>query len=90
MQLKRLLGLGLLCSHPKEEKRSDMRQVMKYLNGDELLPLLDPLSSVGSRRSEEITSRFLALGLSDSIITNARHNSFSVGEKSSCSLATGR
>lgn len=89
-EMEIVLGLGLLCSHPKEEKRPNMRQVMKYLNGDELLPLLDQLSSVGSRRSEEITSRFLALGLSDSIITNAINNTFSVGEMSSSSLATGR
>ncbi|XP_075502377.1 putative L-type lectin-domain containing receptor kinase VI.1 [Primulina tabacum] len=89
-EMEIVLGLGLLCSHPKEEKRPNMRQVMKYLNREELLPLLDQLSSVGSRRSEEITSRLLALGLSDSIITNAVHNSFSEGEMSSSSLNTGR
>ncbi|XP_073146107.1 probable L-type lectin-domain containing receptor kinase VI.1 [Henckelia pumila] len=89
-EMEIVLGLGLLCSHPKEEKRPNMRQLMKYLNGDELLPLLDKLSSVGSRRSQEITSRFLALGLSESIVTNALPNSFSVGEMSSSSLDTGR
>lgn len=63
-ELELVLGLGLLCSHPNAEDRPTMKQVMKYLNGDEVLPLLDEvISSSRRRRVDEITARFLALGL---------------------------
>ncbi|KAK4432253.1 L-type lectin-domain containing receptor kinase SIT2 [Sesamum alatum] len=68
-EMELVLGLGLLCSHPKPEARPTMRQVMKYLDGDEMLTVFDKLSSAGSRRVDDITSRFLALGLTESITT---------------------
>uniref|UniRef100_A0ACD5V0H7 Uncharacterized protein n=1 Tax=Avena sativa TaxID=4498 RepID=A0ACD5V0H7_AVESA len=37
-----VLKLALLCSHPLRTARPTMRQVMKYLNGDMLLPKLSP------------------------------------------------
>ncbi|XP_057801162.1 LOW QUALITY PROTEIN: lectin-domain containing receptor kinase VI.4-like [Salvia miltiorrhiza] len=64
-EMELVLGLGLLCSHPKAESRPTMRQVTKYLNGDEVLPLFERLSSAGSRRADEVTARLLELGLSD-------------------------
>uniref|UniRef100_A0ACD5UYM1 Uncharacterized protein n=1 Tax=Avena sativa TaxID=4498 RepID=A0ACD5UYM1_AVESA len=36
------LKLGLLCSHPLSNSRPDMRQVVRYLNGDVQLPDLTP------------------------------------------------
>ncbi|XP_047071314.1 L-type lectin-domain containing receptor kinase SIT2-like [Lolium rigidum] len=36
------LKLGLLCSHPLSNSRPDMRQVVRYLNGDVRLPELTP------------------------------------------------
>ncbi|PIN26308.1 Serine/threonine protein kinase [Handroanthus impetiginosus] len=87
-EMELVLGLGLLCSHPKAEVRPSMRQVLKYLNGDELLPLFDRLSSAGSRRVNEISSRFLALGLSGSISTTTWYQS--VGTMSSSSFDSGR
>uniref|UniRef100_A0ACD5UN13 Uncharacterized protein n=1 Tax=Avena sativa TaxID=4498 RepID=A0ACD5UN13_AVESA len=36
------LKLGLLCSHPLQNSRPDMRQVVRYLNGDVQLPELTP------------------------------------------------
>lgn len=94
-EMELVLGLGLLCSHPKPETRPTMRQVMKYLNGDELLPLFDRLSSAGSRRVDEITSRFLALGFTDRITTSTNTTSYhssSIGaiSISSCSFDSGR
>jgi hypothetical protein len=35
-----VLKLGLLCSHPLSNSRPDMRQVVRYLNGDVQLPEL--------------------------------------------------
>ncbi|KAA8517736.1 hypothetical protein F0562_015205 [Nyssa sinensis] len=40
-EMELILGLGLLCSRPKSEARPTMRQVTRYLNGDDLLPVLD-------------------------------------------------
>ncbi|KAL3629872.1 hypothetical protein CASFOL_026184 [Castilleja foliolosa] len=87
-EMELVLGLGLLCSHTKAENRPSMRQVMKYLNGDETLSLFDKLSTARSRRVDEITSRFLALGLSDSVttttdVTTASYPTCSVGAMSS-------
>ncbi|KAK6152538.1 hypothetical protein DH2020_015173 [Rehmannia glutinosa] len=91
-EMELVLGLGLLCSHPKAQMRPSMRQVMKYLNGDEVFPLFDKLSLAGSRRVDEMASRFLALGLSttDSVTTTASFQSHSVGAMSSTSFDSGR
>uniref|UniRef100_A0A0E0LGX0 non-specific serine/threonine protein kinase n=1 Tax=Oryza punctata TaxID=4537 RepID=A0A0E0LGX0_ORYPU len=37
-----VLKLGLLCSHPVSNARPNIRQVMKYLNGDMAMPELVP------------------------------------------------
>ncbi|KAL8504889.1 hypothetical protein ACS0TY_016181 [Phlomoides rotata] len=93
-EMELVLGLGLLCSFPRPESRPSMRQVMKYLNGDEMLPLFDGLSSFGSRRVDEITSRFLALGLTDrtsnTTASTVSFPSVSVGEISCSSFDSGR
>ncbi|KAL2229570.1 probable L-type lectin-domain containing receptor kinase VI.1 [Sesamum indicum] len=89
-EMELVLGLGLLCSHPKPEARPTMRQVVKYLNADEMLPMLDKLSPAGSRRADEITSRFLALGLTDSITTTTSYHSSSIGMISCSSFDSGR
>lgn len=93
-EMELVLGLGLLCSFPRPEARPTMRQVMKYLNGDEILPLFDRLSSFGSSRVCEITSRFLALGLTDrtsnTTASTMSYRSISVGEISSGSFDSGR
>ncbi|KAL3623195.1 hypothetical protein CASFOL_032011 [Castilleja foliolosa] len=96
-EMELVLGLGLLCSHTKAESRPSMRQVVKYLNGDEILPIFEKLSSAGSRRIDEITSRFLALGLTDSLATTTAttttttsFRTCSVGEMSNTSFDAGR
>ncbi|GER37939.1 concanavalin A-like lectin protein kinase family protein [Striga asiatica] len=93
-EMELVLGLGLLCSHARPEKRPNMREVVKYLNGDEALPLFEKLSSAASRRVDEITSRFLALGLTDSVVltsaTTVSFRSCSVGAMSSASFDSGR
>ncbi|XP_057801158.1 probable L-type lectin-domain containing receptor kinase VI.1 [Salvia miltiorrhiza] len=87
-EMELVLGLGLLCSHPKKEMRPTMRQVVRYLNGDEILPLLERLSFDGSRRVDEVTARLLELGLVDRInySTDSYHLDVSMGVMSSTSF----
>ncbi|CAI9758886.1 unnamed protein product [Fraxinus pennsylvanica] len=86
-EMELVLGLGLLCSHRKPESRPTMRQVIRYLNRDEILPVFDKLSSVRSQRADQIRSRFMALGLTDdSIVTTSSILSSSVGEMSTSSF----
>ncbi|KAJ8533098.1 hypothetical protein K7X08_015987 [Anisodus acutangulus] len=87
-EVQMVLGLGLLCSHPRPEARPTMRQVMRYLNGDESIPVFEQLSSIGSGRVDEITSKFLEVFASDTI--NISRRSLSVGQISSSSLNAGR
>ncbi|KAK4342696.1 hypothetical protein RND71_038512 [Anisodus tanguticus] len=87
-EVQMVLGLGLLCSHPRPESRPTMRQVMRYLNGDESIPVFEQLSSIGSGRVDEITSKFLEAFASDTI--NISRRSLSVGQISSSSLNAGR
>ncbi|XP_075517266.1 putative L-type lectin-domain containing receptor kinase VI.1 [Primulina tabacum] len=89
-EMEIVLGLGLLCSHPRAEARPNVRQVTRYLNRDEALPVFDHLSSAGSRRVDEITSRFLSLGFSDSFIASVYNSSSSVGRISASSFHSGR
>eukprot|EP01018_Ginkgo_biloba_P023463 Gb_06281 [translate_table: standard] len=39
-EMEKVLKLGLICSHPKEDCRPSMRQVVQILEGDAPLPLL--------------------------------------------------
>ncbi|CAN0879678.1 Lectin-domain containing receptor kinase VI.3 [Linum grandiflorum] len=40
-EVKMVLGLGLVCSHPRQECRPTMREVVKYLDGEEEVPAVD-------------------------------------------------
>ncbi|CAI9782362.1 unnamed protein product [Fraxinus pennsylvanica] len=86
-EMELVLGLGLLCSHRLPEPRPTMRQVIRYLNKDEILPVFDKLNSVGSKRTDQIRSRFMALKLADDItVTTSSIYSSSVGDMSSSSF----
>ncbi|KAM3382302.1 lectin-domain containing receptor kinase VI.3 [Capsicum galapagoense] len=86
-EVQMVLGLGLVCSHSRPEARPTMKQVMKYLNGDESLPVFEQ-SSNGSDRVDEITSKFLEVFATDTI--NISRRSLSIGQISSSSLNAGR
>ncbi|GAV73593.1 Pkinase domain-containing protein/Lectin_legB domain-containing protein [Cephalotus follicularis] len=64
-EMELVLKLGLLCSHQKPEVRPTMRQVVRYLNGDDPLPVVDNWSSFDSSQSSEMRSRFLEVISSD-------------------------
>ncbi|WMV45064.1 hypothetical protein MTR67_038449 [Solanum verrucosum] len=88
-EVQMIFRLGLVCSHPRPEARPTMRQIMKYLNGDESLPVFEQqLSCIGSDRVDEITAKFLEVFSTDTI--NISHRSLSVGQISSSSLHSGR
>ncbi|CAI0429144.1 unnamed protein product [Linum tenue] len=40
-EMEMVLGLGLICSHPRQESRPTMRQVVRYLNCEDQLPTVD-------------------------------------------------
>lgn len=86
-EMELVLQLGLLCSHQKAEARPTMRQVLRYLNGDELLPIIDNWSSLDSQRSE-MNSRYLEIISTDNITTSQLSSSF--GVISSNSIEAGR
>ncbi|XP_019196537.1 PREDICTED: lectin-domain containing receptor kinase VI.3-like [Ipomoea nil] len=87
-----VLGLGLLCSHSQPEARPAMREVMRYLNGDEDFGIEKALGSLGSRRVDEITSKFLGVfstGTTTTTASSYRHSS-SIGQISTSSFEDGR
>jgi serine/threonine protein kinase len=47
-EMEVVLGLGLLCSHHKPEARPTMREVIRYLNWEDKLPVIDDLGSSDS------------------------------------------
>lgn len=71
-EMELVLGLALLCSHPKQEVRPSMRQVLKYLNGDEAFSIFDKLISLGSRSIGDVSS-----GYSEFISTDTGGTSYS-------------
>ncbi|XP_015871704.2 probable L-type lectin-domain containing receptor kinase VI.1 [Ziziphus jujuba] len=82
-EMELVLKLGLLCSYHKPEARPSMRQVVRYLNGDDLLPVFDGwgtnVESQGeyrlSTRCMEVTSN----GTSTSIGAGVSFNSINIG-----------
>ncbi|KAJ4704368.1 putative Kinase [Melia azedarach] len=87
-EMELVLGLGLICSHQKAEARPTVRQVLRYLNGDELLPVINDWSSVDHSQRSEMNLRLLEI-ISADMITNSQVSS-SLGGISSGSLESGR
>ncbi|XP_059668044.1 lectin-domain containing receptor kinase VI.3-like [Cornus florida] len=69
-EMEMVLRLGLVCSHLKAEARPTMREVTRYLAGEESLPILDKLTSFGSRQANEYASTFLEVISTDTSITS--------------------
>ncbi|KAJ6755676.1 hypothetical protein OIU79_028149 [Salix purpurea] len=55
-EMEVVLGLGLLCSHPNPKTRPTMREVIRYLNWEDKLPVIDDL---GSSDSLSRSNRFM-------------------------------
>uniref|UniRef100_A0A6N2KGS1 non-specific serine/threonine protein kinase n=1 Tax=Salix viminalis TaxID=40686 RepID=A0A6N2KGS1_SALVM len=55
-EMEVVLGLGLLCSHPNPKTRPTMREVIRYLNWEDKLPVIDDL---GSSDSQSRSNRFM-------------------------------
>ncbi|KAK8600029.1 hypothetical protein V6N13_060173 [Hibiscus sabdariffa] len=56
-EVKLVLLLGLVCSHPNPEIRPSMRRIVRYLSGDKHLPSIDIWESFDSK--EGMYSMFL-------------------------------
>ncbi|XP_058214648.1 probable L-type lectin-domain containing receptor kinase VI.1 isoform X2 [Rhododendron vialii] len=83
-EMELVLGLGLLCSNPKAEARPSMREILRYLNGDDLLPGIDKLeSAICARQVQETMARFFISR--DGVTTSS-----SIGQISSSSFEAGR
>ncbi|GAA0147390.1 hypothetical protein LIER_07101 [Lithospermum erythrorhizon] len=87
-EMELVLGLGLLCSHPRQEARPTMRHVLRYLNGDEAMPIFDQLSSVGSRSIEDVTSGYSNFMSTEIMVTS--YGSSPAGKLSADSYGIGR
>ncbi|GMI71435.1 lectin receptor kinase a4.1, L-type lectin receptor kinase VI.3 [Hibiscus trionum] len=85
-EVKVVLLLGLLCAHPKPEIRPSMREIVRYLNGDERLPCIDNWDSFDS--TDGNYSMFLET-ISSHTITKSYRSSSTDGISSS-SINTGR
>lgn len=86
-EMELVLQLGLLCSHFKQEARPTMRQLVRYLNGDEPLPPVYNWDLIESESVSEMNSRFMQVISTDSVIS---YKSSSFGGISSSSMASGR
>ena len=87
-EVERVLRLGLVCSHQRPESRPTMRQVIRYLSGDDPIPVVNDWAAPDSSRFSDISLR-----LSEIVSTDTITDSFpssSVGYISSSSLRAGR
>lgn len=83
-----VLELGLLCSHHKPEARPTMRQVTRYLSGDDPLPAVVDWGSVDFRSVSEMNSRNLEV--ISGYMTTTPYYSSSIGDITSSSIDAGR
>ncbi|KAJ9180536.1 hypothetical protein P3X46_008764 [Hevea brasiliensis] len=86
--MKLVLELGLLCSHQRAEARPSIRQVTRYLNGDEKLPSVENWGSIDSSRLSEINARLMQLRSIE--MTSTSYNSSSNRFMSTNSIDAGR
>lgn len=87
-EMELVLQLGLLCSRYDADLRPTMRQVTRYLNGDDPVPSIDNLGPSDSRRSDGFSSKFLEYISNDTVTSS--YNSVSTGNLSSTSIKAGR
>lgn len=87
-EAKLVLELGLICSHHKPEARPTMRQVTRYLSGDDPLPAVVDWGSVDFQSVSEMNSRNLEV-ISGYMTTTSYHSS-SIGDITSSSIDAGR
>jgi serine/threonine protein kinase len=85
-EMELVLGLGLLCSHRKPKARPTMRQVTRYLNWEDKLPVIDDLGSPDSLRG---STKFKEVSVSSNTITGS-YPSSSIGYMTSSSMDAGR
>ncbi|CAM8891951.1 unnamed protein product [Rhodiola kirilowii] len=96
-EIEFVLKLGLICSHQRAEARPSMRQVVRYLNGDEELPNVEDFGSLSSHSSGRfVMSRFLE-GISSTSHsvesvnrTRGSYGTLSIGRISTSSMRNGR
>ncbi|CAL1380301.1 unnamed protein product [Linum trigynum] len=94
MEMEMVLGLGLICSHPRQESRPTMRQVVRYLNCEDQLPTVDRRGytdddALGSAR--RVNSRLLEVVMSTAPdLGSDMYSSSSISGASTSSIYNGR
>lgn len=86
-EIELVLSLGLICSHQRQVIRPTMRQVMRYLNGDDLLPVIDDWSTDDYSHSDFGSQLFQGIS-SDTFRDSASRTS--MAEMSAGSMRSGR
>lgn len=96
-EMEMVLGLGLLCSHHRPEARPSMRQVMRYLNGDDDLLLPCDGGSKSTMSSSEFQGflsgeipNYTTTSTSLGVISSVSYHSSSIDKMSSSSFGSGR
>ncbi|KAG6596330.1 Lectin-domain containing receptor kinase VI.3, partial [Cucurbita argyrosperma subsp. sororia] len=81
-EMEMVLQLGLLCTHQRPEARPTMRQVTRFLHGDDPVPAVDDwaCSQTYSKCNSRITE----------VISARSYRSLSIGAISSSSIDAGR
>ncbi|KAJ4823521.1 hypothetical protein Tsubulata_017899 [Turnera subulata] len=90
-EMELVLGLGLLCCRPKPETRPTMRQVTRYLDGDEPLPAVEDWSTrIGSEIFRSSGSKFSEVVSAELISISRLASSVRSGVSTSSSFGGGR
>ncbi|EOA29992.1 hypothetical protein CARUB_v10013100mg [Capsella rubella] len=83
-----VLAVGLLCCHHKPKTRPSMRMVLRYLNGEEDVPLIDEDWGLSDSSRDELRMNVVGYVSSDRASTSNTFSSFS--GVSSSSVVSGR
>ncbi|KAJ8898930.1 hypothetical protein K2173_008424 [Erythroxylum novogranatense] len=86
-QMELVLGLGLSCSDQQPENRLTIKQITRYLDGEDRIPTVNDWGSTDTRRLTELKSR-LSVGISTDITTS--YQSSYINGMSSSSIYAGR
>ncbi|CAF1793361.1 BnaCnng03990D [Brassica napus] len=88
IEAKVSLAVGLLCCHQRPESRPSMRMVLRYLNGDEDVPVIDDHWGYSDSSTSDLGSKFEGYVSSDRASSSV--TSFSITRISSTSVISGR
>ncbi|CAE6085264.1 unnamed protein product [Arabidopsis arenosa] len=84
------LAVGMLCCHQKPESRPPMRMVLRYLNRDEDVPVIEDNWGYSDSSRTDLGSKLVGYISSDRASSSHSHTSSSLTRISSTSFISGR